>query len=196
MSSGSIPVEAAEILIVEHFVEQRILANSASVDVSFGGTAAGALSAGEFSRLDSEGRLPQNKVGRLSGVMLDVFQYAAHANEAAGLLAMRLQKELFMGAVAEIYVGNVLVCEHPLVCLATPPAATLVGTTTPATGSVHQAQNGGWPVAFGEHPITERQSLRVRVRTGQALSAAFAATTFKMACIWQVKTATMTVGRV
>lgn len=195
MSSGSIPVEAGEILIVEHFVEQRIVPTGTAIDISFGGTVAGALGTGEFSRLDSEGRLPQNKVGRLSGVMLDFFQYAAHSNEGAGLLALRLQKEIYMGAVAEIFVGNVLVCEHPLVCLATPPAATLVGTTT-AASAVHQAQNGGWPVAFGEHPITERQSLRVRVRTGAALSGSIAATTFKMSCIWQVKTATMTVGRV
>lgn len=195
MTSGSIPVESAEVLVVEHFAEQRIVATGTSLDISFGGTAAGALTGGEFTRLDSEGRLPQNKVGRLSGVMLDLFAYAAHTDEAEAVLALRLQKEIYMGAIAEIYVGNVLIAEHPMVCLAMPPAAVMVGTTTAASGSIHQAQNGGWPVAFGEHPIVERQSLRVRVRTPAVLSGTIEASKFKMSCIWQVKTATMVVGR-
>lgn len=188
------PIDAGEILIVEHFHEARIIATGTSLNMKFGGARVGALAAGEFSTLDSDGRLPQNKIGRLSGVMLRWVQYAAHANEAAGVLGSQLQDEINAMALVEILVGNVLISQHVMNALCAPPSIQHVGTTTAAT-AVHFAQNGGWPVAFGEHPLMERQSLQVNVRTLADVSGTIAASKYKLVCTWQVKTATETVSR-
>lgn len=154
-------VEAGEILIVETFFERRGALTGGTTTVKFGGSGRAAFGSGEFSTLDADGRLPQNKTGRLSGVMIDIHDDMT-GNEAEHLANLKTFLGYRQGARVDIYVGNVIVAQHQLGQLPASPPQLQFGTGTASSGWIG-AHNGGWPLAFGEHPIEERQSLWVDI---------------------------------
>jgi len=193
MTSGPIPIAASETFIAEHFIERRLRTNnSTSIAIKYGGSNRVAFGTGEYSTLDSDGRLPQNKVGWLSGVMIAV-DYAVDATpEGEALTQFRAIYEMLNRCRVRIYVGTVLVAEHPMRLLTSPPLWIQAGTMT--AGQLWDVQPGGWPVTFGEHPIVERQQLWIDIDNMTAVTAIDSASIWVQA-MWQVKTRTMNVGR-
>lgn len=175
-------VVAGNILIVEVFSEHREASTSA---IKFGGSNLAALTGPEYSMLDADGRLPQNKTGFLSAVMIDSYQ-------AVGTQAENQVNAFHVWAArhrvrVDIYVGNVIVAQHRLGVLPAPGFVGTIGTTT--ADETQQIGNGGWPCAFGEHELLERQSLRVDFVPAGTLPSVTDNQVF-WTVDWQVKTRT------
>lgn len=198
MAPPTTVLAASETLLVEHFIESRQIAASTTVALRFGGSNrvalanAGAATA-EFSTLDSDGRLPQNKIGKLSGVMVD-FHSTAGTDEATRIAIATAIREMRAKCRVRLYVNALLIAEHPLAFLTSPGGVLTLGTGT-AAAALMDLSNTGWPVAFGEHPIPERAQLWADIDSLAILTAAPVASSFRVNVAWQVKTSTLQVGR-
>lgn len=185
---------ASELFLVEHYSERRLLANSTTVALKGGGSNRTAFGTGEYSMLDSDGRLPNNKIGRISGVMVDFDLVASTAtNEATKTAAFHLAQNIRQTCRLRLYVGGVQLCEHLVAMLTAPGSFNTVGTGTASTAPM-LAGNNGWPVSFGEHPIAERQQITWDIDSLVALDTAPAASTLRMTVTIQVKTQTIIPG--
>jgi hypothetical protein len=98
---------------VTYWSERRDVGTAVSIDQPYGGAAAEAIGTGEFSDLNAQGCLPQNRAGDLTAVIVQ--HSSNHADDSTALSnAVRLHDagvflELLLKGLLEVSINNVLV---------------------------------------------------------------------------------------
>jgi hypothetical protein len=139
----------------------------------------GTLTAPEYNELATtgatDGMLPENKSGEITAIMLK--HTPKHATAVGTYTPAKRDTdanttiEVMQRTIVELFIGGVSVVRGPIWAFAAPPEW-YVGQPGTA-GNVNAAQNGGYMLAAVPHPVAERQSIRLNMRTLTPLSVAY-----------------------